>query len=400
MMEERKWTEGSQILLLDLVTVMVIGIYSIVNEMAMDEMLKCTILIVIFITVFGFVSQINNIRILAHKKNFSIILAGYVASLMLVLLTVNYELYNFWFFGTVFVSIVIHPYLGMMFQFVMTFLYCTLNGRGMEYFFCYFLLGLVLSILAKYMKKPVLIFYSIVISLSMNITILFIMNNFILEKQQSIDIFKSVLSTFLVILICILGERVLKLKNDLETGQEEPVTEQEAMVDPEFYTAIFDKQYPLQKELFNFSRELYIHSMMVGEVSDRAAQTIDADGKLARAGGIYHDIGKIMGKNYVEEGVLLVKEHHFPESITAIIRQHNPRTEKPKSREAAIVLLIDSIVSTVEYLEKAKGEDQVDTELIIENVFQTRFEKGTLEESGLSLQDYHKLKSFLLNNCF
>jgi membrane-associated HD superfamily phosphohydrolase len=61
--------------------------------------------------------------------------------------------------------------------------------------------------------------------------------------------------------------------------------------------------------------------------------------------------------------------------------------------EAAIVMLSDSVVSTIEYIEKSE-ENKFTTNKIIDNIFQMRMDKGTFDGANLSLKDFKMLKEF------
>jgi membrane-associated HD superfamily phosphohydrolase len=115
---------------------------------------------------------------------------------------------------------------------------------------------------------------------------------------------------------------------------------------------------------------------------------------LAKAGGLYHDVGKMISKNnYIDEGLAIADEYFFPKELKAILKEHNIKSEKPGSVEAAIVMLSDSVVSTIEYIEK-NDDRRYTTNKIIENIFQLRMEKGSFDASTISLKDYKLLKEF------
>jgi putative nucleotidyltransferase with HDIG domain len=159
------------------------------------------------------------------------------------------------------------------------------------------------------------------------------------------------------------------------------------------YELLCDLNNELIGKLKAFSEALYTHSVRIGNLSYRAALEVGADEMLALAGGLYHEIGKISGKNYIEEGMILAEDYSFPRELKAILRQHNIKYDKPGSVEAAIVMLSDSVVSTIEYIEK-NGDHKFTTNKIIDNIFQMRMDKGTFDEASLTLMDYKKLRDF------
>lgn len=131
------------------------------------------------------------------------------------------------------------------------------------------------------------------------------------------------------------------------------------------------------------NQELYQHSFTVARIAEGVATSIDADRALVKAGAMYHDIGKLVnGEDYITEGVSLCREHHILDRVIRLIEEHNVNYKIPTSKEAAIVMLADTIVSTMEFNQK-KGKE-TDPELLVEKIFKIRKEKGTLKTSGIT----------------
>jgi putative nucleotidyltransferase with HDIG domain len=159
------------------------------------------------------------------------------------------------------------------------------------------------------------------------------------------------------------------------------------------YELLNEKDNVLLMKLKEHSVSLYEHALQIGDLSYRAAKEIGADELLTKAGGLYHEIGKINGNNYIEEGLKIAEEYAFPKELIMILKQHNIKYEKPTSMEATIVMLSDNVVSTIEYIEKTE-DNKFTSNKIIDNIFQMRMEKGTFDQSGLSIKDFKKLKDF------
>ncbi len=135
--------------------------------------------------------------------------------------------------------------------------------------------------------------------------------------------------------------------------------------------------------LLKTNQELYQHSLHVANIAERVAASVDADCMLVKLGAMYHDIGKLInGEDYVKEGVVLCQKHGVPEAVIDLVKEHNVNYRIPSSKEAAAVMLADTIVSTMEFNQK-KGKE-TDPELLVEKIFKIRKEKGTLEASQLT----------------
>ena len=194
---------------------------------------------------------------------------------------------------------------------------------------------------------------------------------------------------------------------------------------------------PLMKRLMIEAPGTYHHSIIVANLAESAASRIKANSFLARAGAYYHDIGKLkrpmyfkenqMGDNphehtdpyvsaailisHTKDGMLMAQKEHLPPEIQNIILQHHGVTPvmyfyhkalqlsngqqvdinefrytgpKPDTKEAAIVMLADTIEAAVRSMKNPtpKAIDQ-----FIERLVRGKLEDGQLSESPLSLRD-------------
>ncbi len=201
---------------------------------------------------------------------------------------------------------------------------------------------------------------------------------------------------------------------------------------------------PILRELMIRAPGTYHHSVMVGNLVESAAETINANPLLARVAAYYHDIGKVNkplyfienirgGENrhdkltpsmsalilsaHVKEGVELAKEHRLGLPIIDIIRQHHGTAlikyfyqkaktheeqgepvvdeldfrypgPKPQTREAGLVLLADCVEAASKTLtDPTPARIQGMVQKIINNIFID----GQLEECELSLKSLHEI---------
>jgi len=189
----------------------------------------------------------------------------------------------------------------------------------------------------------------------------------------------------------------------------------------------------------------YHHSVMVGNLAERAAETIGADPLLARVGAYYHDIGKMKnpiafienqagGRNihddltaetsarviagHVRDGIDLGYEYGLPVQIIGFIPQHhgtsvmsyfhgkalreasgNPELvdqdvfrypgPKPQSREAAILMLSDGVEASVRSLDD-KAEPSI--RAMVDRIVDARIEDGQLDDADLTLKSIAQIK--------
>lgn len=159
--------------------------------------------------------------------------------------------------------------------------------------------------------------------------------------------------------------------------------------------------FELLIRLQSYSQSLMLHSQKIGELSEKAAAAIGGNAVLAKAGGLYHEIGRMEDENdYIEAGTRIGQEYDFPDSLLAVMRQHSTGFEFPKSAEAAVVMLSDCIISTSEYLEKSGKRNSISDEQLVYSIFQNRLEKGNLEHAGMTSEQIQSLREFYAKNTF
>ncbi len=429
--ENKKYNYNIFISLIYSLTVIIIGFTGFMNDQPLADILKFILLMIIIITILFNVMKLYQIELLQDNLNLIVFCSGYFISLIGIMLSTNYEVYNLWMIGSAFIAVLIYPYFGLTFHFIFTFLFSAVNNPGMEYFAFYFIIGAIICMLAEHIVNPKTIIYVILITLSINVTLIFILHNFNFATSMDGNAFYSVLSTLAVIGVTFFANKLIRkesskvpLQNRQDTleiqatelvqasekahttetlsiGKEvQPVVEKVESSGIAKLDEVMNGEYELLKRLSNHSKNLYIHSVDVGEMSARAAKLVNGKEEIARAGGLYHEIGRINGKNYIEEGVMLATEQRFPQAVIDIIKQHNSKFEKPRSAEAAIVMLTDSILSTMEYIASMPNKKEIAPEDLVDNIFQIRLSKGTLDESGITAGELKILKEFYIKNCF
>ena len=144
------------------------------------------------------------------------------------------------------------------------------------------------------------------------------------------------------------------------------------------------------------SLSLYYHSEEVAELAKAGAEKIECNERLAYAGGLLHDIGKTKhGEDSVKTGLIIANKYGMPREIKAIMVEYDAKHRLPSSKEASLVMLADSVISSIEYLKASNRE--VSEKKIIDNVFNVRLSTGALDKSGLSVGELSRVKSAFEN---
>ena len=158
---------------------------------------------------------------------------------------------------------------------------------------------------------------------------------------------------------------------------------------------ICDDENEMLLSLMDSNENAYFHSLRVADVSIRVAKAVGADVQLVNAGARFHEIGKLKSNNYVAAGIEIMHENKFPYEVIKIVKEHNSKTNRPQSIESAIVMLTDSIETTINTIIETKGNN-FNKRKIVENIIDIRFDSGMLDDSVKDINLYKKLrKSFI-----
>jgi hypothetical protein len=207
-----------------------------------------------------------------------------------------------------------------------------------------------------------------------------------------------------------------------------------------------DANQPLLKRLAMEAPGTFSHSLLIGSVAEAAAEAIGRNGLLCRVGAYYHDIGKINKPGYfvenelgptsrhkelspamsqliivghVKDGIELVKEYGLPTVLRQFIETHHGTTlveyfynaarkkqdeksgvpsesefryagPKPRTKEAAIVMLADAVEGAVRALPEVTPTK---IETVVHNMAMKRLQDGQFDECDLSLRELSQIET-------
>ncbi|HEX5827427.1 MAG TPA: HDIG domain-containing protein [Candidatus Limnocylindrales bacterium] len=214
---------------------------------------------------------------------------------------------------------------------------------------------------------------------------------------------------------------------------------------------------PLLRRLLVETPGTYHHSLMVGNLAERAAETIGADPLLARVAAYYHDIGKLgnpaafienqaggdnvhdeldpevsaqLLKSHVSDGIDIAYKSGLPKALIAFIPQHHGTAvmayfyarareqaaapygglttdegrkaadavdkrkfrhggPKPQVREAAIIMLADSVEASVRSL---SSRDEPAIRAMVSRIIEERIADDQFDECDLTLRDIEQIR--------
>lgn len=150
------------------------------------------------------------------------------------------------------------------------------------------------------------------------------------------------------------------------------------------------EDYFLFEKLLEKDEKTYYHSLEVSDLAVKAARKLGADTELVMAGARYHEIGRLLGEDYVTKGMLLMKQYRFPGIVKEIVLEHNGKNGLPHSKEAAIVMFADTIISTLNKLEERTFVKNPDK--IVASIIDLRVNHGVFNEMTFSMREYLDFK--------
>ncbi len=204
-----------------------------------------------------------------------------------------------------------------------------------------------------------------------------------------------------------------------------------------------DMNNELMKKLLNEAPGTYYHSLMVANLAEAAAESINANGILARVAAYYHDIGKLKKPEYFienqnqaqnpheytmpslsaltilghpKDGLEIAKKYGLPVEIQKIIQEHHGTsllvyfyykmlksnineiveeeqfrytTPKPSTKESAIIMLADGVEAAIRSLDKPTP---VKIQSIITKIIKDKLDDHQLNNSEITLSDLEKIK--------
>ncbi len=188
----------------------------------------------------------------------------------------------------------------------------------------------------------------------------------------------------------------------------------------------------------------YQHSRQVANLAEEAARVVGANLLLARAGALYHDIGKMVNSeyfienqavgysphheldplessklilNHVNEGVTIARKYKLPVQIIDFIRTHHGTTKayyfykmylekhqgekdmekefiypgpKPFSKEMAIVMMADAVEASSRTLDKYT---EYSISELVERIFILQEQDDQFSDAPLTFKDIYDIKS-------
>lgn len=153
-------------------------------------------------------------------------------------------------------------------------------------------------------------------------------------------------------------------------------------------------------ELKAYSMSEYHHAKLVSDLCSQCAELINLDHQLCAAAGFYYRMGKWVGEPHVENGVIRARQLCFPEELQQILAEYNGEQELPSTKESALVHMVDALVIRMEVMQDEISNSKWNRDMMIYQTLNDLTTSGIYDESGLSINEYLKVRDFLTKEVF
>lgn len=212
-----------------------------------------------------------------------------------------------------------------------------------------------------------------------------------------------------------------------------------------------DRNHPALRRIEETAPGTFNHSILVGNLADRAARAVGANPLLARAMAYYHDLGKTVEPKYfvenqfgvtnphdrlppvesaaiirshVTEGLRLARSYRIPADVAEGILTHHGtslmrffyhkaetslgegfdpadyrhRGGKPRSKEMVILMLADATEAGTRALVQSEDPTSESIRELVESIIAEKVEDGQLEESDVTFGELTRIKEAFVDS--
>ncbi|MCR5655779.1 MAG: hypothetical protein K6G07_09125 [Lachnospiraceae bacterium] len=164
----------------------------------------------------------------------------------------------------------------------------------------------------------------------------------------------------------------------------------------DLYSEINDTEHELLTKLKTIDNDAYFHAIHTAYLAEKCAYRIDCDMPLTKAGGYYHRIGLLQGKDTLQNALLVCTAHHFPPELIELLKEYGSKNAKRISREAAIVQISDAMVSSVSFLYSKDKSTPLDYGKIVDVIIRKKTESGDWNNCELTFRELNEIKKVLI----
>lgn len=360
-------------------------VYKLMYQTGIDQLISCLFVVSVYFIIVIFTMAFNRTNgslCENSSQTYSLLTVLFLCSVVIMFLTTFLpDFCSLALVIALLLSAASNTQVGLVLAFSLDLVYCMNIHHNFYELACFFTLSILGAVFMQaFQNKSHRLFVNIII-FSINICLPCIFY-FLANKKIHSEIFlwstgAGIVSVLLILLL------IDKISIHCESGNQRRVEE------------IIEKDFPLVQEIQNFSPRNYEHAQKVSTLSYKCAKIAGVNAAVAAAGGFYYRVGRMEGEPFIQNGVELAQMNLFPDEVIKILSEYNGIEALPSTPESAIVHLIDALVLRFEQFEHASGNNW-NRELLIYQTMNEKSSSGIYDKSGLSINQYTKIKEFLV----
>ena len=373
----------------------------------------------ILLVVIALCCLLEKNKIYGSVRTVGILLACFIVSGLLLLLSDYYVNLPIWLLGGLVAAALVDRNIGMLYLYYFVFHAIYLEQNVMHGLVFHLVAATLIAFFIPKMKTFLGMFYLMAFSACVVITGSVIHNKMSIDDSLLLDTF-YILCTYLV---CIFVTMLLvKWTGDKKQQQDDPdetsdyeylnllareTAEQDAVIAEAItkqipatqeiiidYAPYCDEKSELLLELRAKNKSTYAQALLVGKLASEIAKSIGLNDMLTKAAGLYKKIGKIKENNDENTTMEIAKEHSFPEPLISLLDQLNHN--RIEQKEAALLLITDGVISYYTIVRHVQKTD-ISVEKIVDTIVSKKIFQGEFNESGLSMQECFLLREKLID---
>lgn len=161
----------------------------------------------------------------------------------------------------------------------------------------------------------------------------------------------------------------------------------------DIYQIITDPENELLLSLKESNSKEYYHVIHTAYFADKISSAIGANNYLAKALAYYCKIGILKGSNQLKNTLEIANEKNFPPELIHALKEFGSKNVTLKSKEAAIVLIADAVITSVVFMFEKDNNVKLDYGKIVDVIIRKKMEQNTLIHCELTLNDMSVIRS-------
>ena len=159
---------------------------------------------------------------------------------------------------------------------------------------------------------------------------------------------------------------------------------------------ILSDEYIEVKEVARFYPSDYAHAKKVSAIACDCAKVLGFSESLCAAAGFYYRMGKWLGEPHIQNSVQRGEQLCFPKELLTILYEYNGELKKPSTPASAVIHMIDSLSIKLDAMKQDLNTSTWNRQMFIYQSLNELSSQGFYDESGLSMNQFLKVREFLV----